>query len=143
LDGQVKASGGALVFNPIVPGATTEGDQVAPPSRLTSVKMSKKLLTWYVLPAVRTLVRPSDALVGLSRTITPPGNVPPDRLSDNISVSKNRVLPLSSSDRLLTCTITLPGAENGWKLAPPSIEINPLTVEPKFSVWLPPGGGGG
>src|SRR6478672_2149063 len=27
----------------IVPGAVTEGDQVAPPSRLTSVKMSKKL----------------------------------------------------------------------------------------------------
>jgi hypothetical protein len=81
--------------------------------------------------------------VGLSRTITPPGRLPPDKLSDSISVSKKRVLPLSSSDRLLTCTTTLAGAEKGWKLAPPSIEINPLTCEPKFSVWLPPGGGGG
>src|SRR5262249_22438767 len=78
-----------------------------------------------------------------SRTITPPGKLPPLRLSDSISVSKKRVLPLSSSLRLLTCTATLAGALNGWKLAPPFIEINPLTCEPKVSVWLPPGGDGG
>src|SRR6516164_919863 len=123
--GQVTLSGDVLVgggCKPIVPGLVTLGDQVAPPSKLTSVKMSKKLLIWYVLPVVRTLVRPSDALVGLSRTITPPGNVPPDRFSESISVSKNRVLPVSSSDRLWTCTATLAGALNGWKLAPPSIE---------------------
>ena len=33
-------------LSPIVPGAVTEGDQVWPPSRLTSVKTSKKLLIW-------------------------------------------------------------------------------------------------
>src|ERR1035441_3422984 len=73
----------------------------------------------------------------------PPGSVPPDRSSDNISVSKNRVLPVSKSDRLFTCTLTLAGAENGVKLAPPFMETRPLTCEPKLSVWLPPGGGGG
>ena len=47
--GHVMLNGGALVgggFKPIVPGLVTLGDHVAPPSRLTSVKMSKKLLTW-------------------------------------------------------------------------------------------------
>src|ERR1039458_8790636 len=75
--------------------------------------------------------------------MTAPGSVPPDRFNDSISVSKKRVLPVSKSDRLPTCTLTLAGAENGVKLAPPFIEIRPLTLDPKLSVWLPPGGGGG
>src|SRR5215471_2401162 len=98
LDGQVTESvggGGPLVTSPIVPGWVTPADQVAPPSVLTSVKMSKKLPMLKPAAVVRTLVRPSDALVGLSRTITPPGNVPPDRLRDSISVSKKRVGPVS------------------------------------------------
>ena len=45
LDGQVMLTV-ALVVRPIVPGRVIEGDQVAPPSRLTSVKISKKLLIW-------------------------------------------------------------------------------------------------
>jgi len=40
---QVTVTRLLLLASPIVPGAVTEGDQVAPPSRLSSVKMSKKL----------------------------------------------------------------------------------------------------
>ena len=90
---------------------------------------------------MRTLVRPVEALLGLSRTMTPPGSVPPERLKDSISVSKKRVAP--ESRWLLTETDTFAGAENGVKLAPPLTEICPSTIESKFSVWLPPGGGGG
>src|ERR1017187_6497400 len=75
--------------------------------------------------------------------MTPPGSVPPDRFNDCISVSKKRVLPVSKSARLLTCTPTLAGAWKGVKLAPPFIEIKPLTREPKLSGWLVPGAGGG
>ena len=67
----------------------------------------------------------------------------PVKFSNSISVSKNRVLPLSKSARLFTCTDTLAEAENGTKVAPPLREIWPLTVEPKFSVALPPAAGGG
>ena len=43
----------------------------------------------------------------------------------------------------MTCTTTLADAEKGWKLDPPLIESKPLTREPKLSVVLPPGLGGG
>ena len=43
---EMAAMFGVLVLKPIVPGAVTEGDQVWPPSRLTSVNTSKKLLIW-------------------------------------------------------------------------------------------------
>src|SRR5881394_27376 len=98
LDGQVIVSGGGLVgggCRPIVPGATIEGDQVTPPSKLNSVNTSKKLSIAKSLGLVRTLVLPSDALEGLSRTITPPGKVPPDKLKESISVLKKRVGPES------------------------------------------------
>ena len=42
---QVSTIGdGRLVTSPTVPGVITDGDQVLPPSKLTSVKISKKLL---------------------------------------------------------------------------------------------------
>src|SRR5438094_751410 len=80
----------------IMAGAPTGKLQVPPPSVLISVKTSKKLSMWNRPSEVaRTLVRPSEARVGLSRIITPAGRVPPERLSDSISVSKNRVGPES------------------------------------------------
>ena len=42
---------------------------------------------------VRSLVRPVDALEGLSRTITPRGRLPPERFNESISVSKKRFFP--------------------------------------------------
>src|SRR4029078_12532836 len=92
---------GGLFRNPIVPGAVNEGDHVAPPSVLTSVNTSKKLSILEPVGDCRILVRPNDALLGLSRTMTPAGKVPPDRLRDSISVSKKRVLPVSRLEWLL------------------------------------------
>src|ERR1051325_11043653 len=137
--GQFTTSGGGG-RNAIEAGPLTIGYQgpAAPLSEI-SVKTSKKLLMRNSAGNCRTLVRPSEALVGLSRTITPPGSVPPDMLKESISVLKNRVLP--EFCELITCTLIVAGAENGWKLAPPSTEIKPLTCEPKFSVWPPPPGG--
>src|ERR1041385_1137819 len=95
--GQVRVIGSCWVLVPcdIVPGCVSDGDQVCPPSKLTSVNTSKKLPMAYspVFGSWRTLVRPSDAFDGLSRTITPPGRLPPDKLSESISVSKKRVEP--------------------------------------------------
>src|SRR5216684_883232 len=56
-----------------------EGDQVWPPSVLSSVKTSKKLAIMKP-PAVSgwMLVPPSEASVGLSRIITPFGKLPPE-----------------------------------------------------------------
>jgi hypothetical protein len=45
-DGQVIVTGVELLgggCSPMVPGSVTDGDQVWPPSKLTSVKISKKL----------------------------------------------------------------------------------------------------
>jgi len=42
-DEQVSTIVTLLDVMPMVPGCVTPGDQVAPPSRLTSVKISKKL----------------------------------------------------------------------------------------------------
>jgi hypothetical protein len=69
------------------------GVQVAPPSRLNSVKISKKLSMWCG-GASLILVWPSDASVGLSRIITPAGRFPPVMFICSISVSNVRVLPV-------------------------------------------------
>ena len=128
-DEQVRViAAGPLLASPMVPGAVTEGDQVWPPSKLTSVNTSKKLLMRKSAAVLRTLVLPMEALLGLSRTMMPPGSVPPERFNDSISVSKKRVLPVSKSARLLTPTLTLAGAENGVKVAPPFREIWPVTL---------------
>jgi hypothetical protein len=61
---------------------------------LSSVKTSKKLeISNIELGSCRTLVFPVEALVGLSRIITPAGSVPPEASSESISVSNVLVLP--------------------------------------------------
>ncbi len=58
-----------------------EGDQLCPPSRLISVNTSKKLLTMKPPCPNWRLVRPIDCRLGLSRSITPGGSVPPEMSS--------------------------------------------------------------
>jgi hypothetical protein len=78
----------------IVPGPLVVGDHVFPPSRLNSVKMSKKLLIWKAPGALLpTLVRPIDGTVGLCRTSIPGGSEPPVKFNCVISVSKYVVEP--------------------------------------------------
>ena len=82
-DGQVMPNGAYGGFCPCVTatvaGPVTAGLQVCPPSKLTSVKISKKLsiLNWPVAGSGVMLVLPSDCLLGLSRTITLGGSPPP------------------------------------------------------------------
>jgi uncharacterized membrane protein len=60
------------------------GVQVWPPSMLSSVKMSKKLLIMNPPPGLGVnVVVPVDGIVGLSRTSTPGGSEPPDISSCN------------------------------------------------------------
>ena len=67
--------------------AANAGDQFWPPSRLSSVKMSKKLSIMKPPLSGVIVVFPGEARVGLSRTITPGGSVPPAMSSCSISVS--------------------------------------------------------
>ena len=62
--------GGAVLFVPgdIVPGAVVEGVHVCPPSRLISVKMSKKLLIMYP-PATGAIARLAAFFAGLGGSI--------------------------------------------------------------------------
>ena len=72
--GQLTPKPGSGGLSDICPGNVRDGNQVRPPSRLSSVNTSKKLPIRYVPSgSVSTLVRPSEALLGLSRTIAPPG----------------------------------------------------------------------
>ncbi len=89
-DEPVRTIGGLLVSEPrlIPPGAVVEGDQVCPPSRLTSVKMSKKLWTGHPSngsePGPKKFA-PRDGRLGLSRIIIPSGS--PVRSNASLSVS--------------------------------------------------------
>ena len=72
-----------------VAGPVSDAAHVAPPSVLTSMKMSKKLsISVSIVRPDFSLVRPSEALVGLSRILRPPGRLPPWMVKASISVSK-------------------------------------------------------
>src|SRR5271169_2320110 len=67
---------GAIGTNSTRTGPLVAGDQLAPPSRLNSVKMSKKLVIRYVPSGcASSSTCPRDGSVGLSRIITPLGRL--------------------------------------------------------------------
>src|SRR2546421_1517692 len=90
---------------------------------------------------MRILVRPRDALLGLSRIITPVGRPEPLMFSCSISVSKNRVSPLLCISRRLT--VTWAGKIVCCQLCPLLRDKSHSTCEPKLCVSNTPDGGGG
>src|ERR1017187_5188228 len=98
--GQAMATAGKPIGERrrIAGGALVEADQLWPPSKLSSVNTSKKLLTrnWPGFKGSgRELRRPTDCLVGLSRIIIPGGSPEPLTLTARLSISvvKYRTLP--------------------------------------------------
>ncbi len=94
--------GGILASSRTDPSA---GIQVPPPSTLSSRKTSKKLLVIYLpLPSLALTLKhqPLEASVGLSRTLTPAGKLPPEILNDNISVSNVCSSPTGDLGLMLT-----------------------------------------
>ena len=77
---------------------------------------------------VRTVVWPVDWRVGLSRSITPDGNVPPEMSNCIISVVNTRVVAPGSLEAV-TFTLTLAGALACWNEFPPSVETSSCTSE--------------
>ncbi len=117
------------------------GSQVWPPSRLSSVKMSKKLLIMQPPGTVRRVAPPSDALVGLSRNCTEAGRLPLKKSSRSISVSKNCTVPVGVPPvvRSVICDWQC----IAWNVAPPSRDRSSMASQPILSVVLVPGAGGG
>src|SRR5712692_6624706 len=115
----ISATGGGVGCSTTWDGFST-GDQFLPPSRLTSVKMSKKLAISKPPSTFRTVVLPLEASVGLSRSMTGRTFGPGGIRIERISVSKMRVLAVFSV--CLTRTLVSAGALACMKVCPPSVE---------------------
>jgi len=120
------------------------GDQVAPPSRLISVKTSKKLLVIEGnVGDSRIEVFPFDGSVGLSlmRSTPPPPPPPcPTRFMESISVSKNRsVAFVFVDDTPIVMEISAKTSKNEKLPSSETDCLGPRAVTaPEV---LPPGGG--
>jgi len=138
--GSGNSTGGASQINSTRAGSFA-ASHVAPPSRLTSVQMSKKLSTLNV-PSPKSVsdVPPCDGIVGLSRNITLGGRSPPDRLKDTISVSNTSVPSACLRCRIDTSVKAL--ARTRWN-GPSLIDNSRSTTESNWCCCTSPGRGGG
>src|SRR5260370_18527168 len=114
----ISATGGGVGCSATWDGFKT-GDQVLPVSKLSSVKMSKKLLIMKPPSMLRTVVWPSEGRVGLSRSIAPPGNVP---CGSRARISASNSVVSASAIVALALALTFTGTVAWLKLFPPSVE---------------------